>query len=234
MSPPSWHPEGAELSAAGCFVVFPRGRSGPGAEGNDATAAAVIVQDGRVTATRIVHGHAGAPAPAAAGPLYLREGHMLEEVVRQLPDRPDVLVVNCTGLDSTTTDMPVWRCTWVIFLTFPRWASPTVHSVRMVRAPTMKMGALVLTHTMVRSSAIGSAPTMEHGHRWHTGPGEQVPKQPQRLSLLLRPVSGLPIPCGWPVKYLARPGQVLTRWSNLRDPYEISRSYTGAFTKYLS
>jgi deoxyribonuclease V len=97
LSPPSWHPEGAELSAAGCFVVFPRGRSGPGAEGDAATAAAVIVRDGRVTATRIVHGHAG--APYAAGLLYLREGHMLEEVVRQLPDRPDVLVVNGTGLD---------------------------------------------------------------------------------------------------------------------------------------
>ena len=85
------------MSAAGCFVVFPRGRSGPGAEGDPATAAAVIVRDGRTTATRIVHGHAG--APYAAGLLYLREGQMLEEVVRQLPDRPDVLVVNGTGLD---------------------------------------------------------------------------------------------------------------------------------------
>jgi len=85
------------MSAAGCFVVFPRGRSGPGAEGDPATAAAVIVRDGRATATRIVHGHAG--APYAAGLLYLREGQMLEEVVRQLPDRPDVLVVNGTGLD---------------------------------------------------------------------------------------------------------------------------------------
>ena len=85
------------MSAAGCFVVFPRGRSGPGAQGDAATAAAVIVRDGRATATRIVHGHAG--APYAAGLLYLREGHMLEEVVRQLPDRPDVLVVNGTGLD---------------------------------------------------------------------------------------------------------------------------------------
>ena len=97
LSPPSWRPEGAELSAAGCFVVFPRGRSGPGAEGDAATAAAVIVRDGRVTATRIVHSHGG--APYAAGLLYLREAHMLEEVVRQLPDRPDVLVVNGTGLD---------------------------------------------------------------------------------------------------------------------------------------
>ena len=85
------------MSAAGCFVVFPRGRFGPGTDGDPATAAAVIVQDGRATATRIVHGLAG--APYAAGLLYLREGQVLEEVVRQLPDRPDVLVVNGTGLD---------------------------------------------------------------------------------------------------------------------------------------
>ena len=52
------------MSAAGRFVVFPRGRSGPGDEG-DAAAAAVIVRDGRATATRIVHGHAGAPYAAA-------------------------------------------------------------------------------------------------------------------------------------------------------------------------
>ena len=46
---------------------------------------------------KIVQGYAG--APYAAGLLYLREGQLLEEVVRQLPDRPDVLVVNGTGLD---------------------------------------------------------------------------------------------------------------------------------------
>ena len=97
LSPPSWHPEGDGLSAAGCFVVFPRGRSGPGTDGDSATAAAVIVRDGRATATRIVHGLAG--ARYAAGLLYLREGQVLEEVVRQLPDRPDVLVVNGTGID---------------------------------------------------------------------------------------------------------------------------------------
>jgi len=97
LSPPSWHPEGDGLSAAGCFVVFPRGRSGPGTDGDPATAAAVIARDGRATATRIVHGLAG--ARYAAGLLYLREGQVLEEVVRQLPDRPDVLVVNGTGLD---------------------------------------------------------------------------------------------------------------------------------------
>ena len=97
LSPPSWHPEGDGLSGPGCFVVFPRGRSGPGTADDPATAAVVIVRDGRATATRIVHGLAG--APYAAGLLYLREGQVLEEVVRQLPDRPDVLVVNGTGLD---------------------------------------------------------------------------------------------------------------------------------------
>ena len=97
LSPPSWHPEGDGLSAAGCFVVFSRGRSGPGTDGDPATAAAVIVRYGRAIATRIVHGRAG--APYAPGLLYLREGQVLEEVVRQLPDRPDVLVVNGTGLD---------------------------------------------------------------------------------------------------------------------------------------
>ena len=105
LSPPSWHPEGDGLSAAGCFVVFPRGNSGPGTDDAPATAAAVIARDGRTTATRIVHGHAG--APYAAGLLYLREGQLLEEVVRQLPDRPDVLVVNGTGQDWTTRAMPV-------------------------------------------------------------------------------------------------------------------------------
>ena len=85
------------MSAAGCFVVFPRGKSGRGAEGDSAIAAAVIVKGGRATATRIVWGHAG--APYSAGLLYLREGQVLEQVVRQLSDRPDVLVVNGTGLD---------------------------------------------------------------------------------------------------------------------------------------
>ena len=97
LTPPLWYPEDAGISVAGCFVVFPCGRSGPGAEGDAAAAAAVIVRDGRATATRIVHGHAG--APYAAGFLYLREGQLLEEVVRQLPDRPDVLLVNGSGLD---------------------------------------------------------------------------------------------------------------------------------------
>jgi len=80
LSPQLWYPEDAGMSAAGCFVVFPRGKSGGVAEGDSATAAAVIVEGGRATATKIVQGHAG--APYLAGLLYHREGQVFEEVVR--------------------------------------------------------------------------------------------------------------------------------------------------------
>ena len=136
MTPPSWHPEGDGLSAAGCFVVFPRGRFGPGTDGDPATAAAVIVRNSRATATRIVHGLAG--APYAAGHLYLREGQVLEEVVRQLPDRPDVLVVNGTGLNH------------------PRYAGMAMHLGYLLDLPTVGV-----THRPL--CAEGSWPDDERG-----------------------------------------------------------------------
>lgn len=95
--PPPWRPEGGPLRAAGCFVAFARGVQGPGAEGDHGIAAAVIVHDGRVAASRVVRGRAG--APYEAGLLFLREGGLLETAVRALPERPDVLLVNATGLD---------------------------------------------------------------------------------------------------------------------------------------
>ena len=63
---------------------------------------------------------------------------------------------------------------------------------------------------------------MAQDHWWHMQAGEQVPKQPQRLSLL--PHFG-PVRLNrfaWPVKWPARPEQVLTRWSNFGDAYGIS------------
>ena len=97
LSPPPWRPESGPLRTVGCFVAFPRGLSGPGAEGDRAIAAAVIVYEGQVTASRVVRGQAG--APYEAGLLFLREGPLLEAAVRGLPERPDVLLVNGTGLD---------------------------------------------------------------------------------------------------------------------------------------
>jgi len=171
LSPPSWHPEGDGLSAAGCFVVFPRGRSGPGTDGDPATAAAVIARDGRATATRIVHGLAG--ARYAAGLLYLREGQVLEEVVRQLPDRPDVLVVNGTGLDHPRhagmalhlghlLDLPTVGVTHRPLCSEGQWPDDEKETISPLTRDGQTVGYWVRTHD-------GARPLVAHG-AWRTSP----------------------------------------------------------------
>lgn len=81
----------------GCWVCFPRGFSGAGARGEPAWAAAVVPDGGRPGAAAVVAGRAG--APYAPGLLALREGPLLEDAVRALARRPDVLLVNATGRD---------------------------------------------------------------------------------------------------------------------------------------
>jgi deoxyribonuclease V len=90
-TPPLWNPFPGAL-AGGCFVCFPRGPTGPGRAGDPAWAAAAAGD-----AVAVVTGAAG--APYEAGLLALREGALLEEAVRALPTRPDVLLVNATGRD---------------------------------------------------------------------------------------------------------------------------------------
>lgn len=81
----------------GCFVAFGRGIEGPGAAGDPAWAAAVLMRDGETVAEAMVQGVAG--APYEAGLLALREGVLLESAMRALPRLPDVLMVNGTGRD---------------------------------------------------------------------------------------------------------------------------------------
>jgi len=97
-SPPPWRPalEGAPI-AAGVFVCFPRGLTGPGARGDPAWAAAVAVEGTRVVAAATVAGSAG--APYEPGLLALREAPLLGAAVHALPVRPDLLVVNASGRD---------------------------------------------------------------------------------------------------------------------------------------
>ena len=136
MNPPPWRLEEEPLSAAGCFVTFPRGLAGPGSEGDYATAAAVIVQAGQATASAVVQGRAG--ASYEAGLLFLREGQLLEAAVSQLPKRPDVLLVNGTGLDH------------------PRHAGLSVHLGALLDLPTVGV-----THRPL--CAEGSWPDDERG-----------------------------------------------------------------------
>jgi deoxyribonuclease V len=95
--PPPWDPPTGELAAAGCFVCFPRGPSGPGAAGDHAWAAAALVREGRLVSSAVVQGAAG--APYEPGMLALREGPLLEQAVRALDEMPDALLVDATGRD---------------------------------------------------------------------------------------------------------------------------------------
>jgi deoxyribonuclease V len=92
LAPPRWLPA-ADVRIGGCFVCFARGGTGPGEAGDPAWAAAAVV-DREVV---VVRGEAG--APYEPGLLALREGALLEEAVRALPQPPDVVLVDATGRD---------------------------------------------------------------------------------------------------------------------------------------
>src|SRR5919198_3849375 len=90
---PAWRfPRGA-VEIGGCFVCFERSPSGPGRAGDRGWAGAATLSGG----TAVAEGRAG--AEYAPGLLALREGRLLEEVVRRLSRPPGVLLVNATGRD---------------------------------------------------------------------------------------------------------------------------------------
>jgi deoxyribonuclease V len=97
--PPPWRPsaEPAFLAVGAVAICFPAGVSGPGARGDRAWAAAVIMRGRRTVAQATVVGAAG--APYEAGLLALREGPLLEAAVRALHEGADVVLVDATGRD---------------------------------------------------------------------------------------------------------------------------------------
>jgi deoxyribonuclease V len=94
--PASWQPR-PENRVGGCFVCFQRGGRGPGAEGDRAWAAAVVISQRGLEASAVLEGEAA--APYEPGLLALREGALLEAAVRELGEAPDVLLVDATGRD---------------------------------------------------------------------------------------------------------------------------------------
>ncbi len=122
-SAPSWAlaPVHPRLIAGACFLAFARGQAGPGAAGDKGWAGAIawpVPPAGRarkadsalkgsgpglprhasdVSEQSVVSGTV--PAPYKPGLLALREGPLLEEAVRSLTRRPDVLLVDATGQD---------------------------------------------------------------------------------------------------------------------------------------
>ena len=96
LTPPLWRPSPVVRIGA-CFVCFPRGFEGPGAPGDHAWAAAVVVAGSRVVAQAAIEGEAA--ASYRSGFLALREGPLLEGAVRALPEAPHILLVDATGRD---------------------------------------------------------------------------------------------------------------------------------------
>jgi deoxyribonuclease V len=113
----------AEVRIAGCFVAYAAGEAGPGHPGDRAWAAAVLWGTGRsatglrrsstvlrgtvqgpnprqasdVQVQSVVTGTVG--APYSPGLLALREGSILAAALTALSDRPDVVMVDATGVD---------------------------------------------------------------------------------------------------------------------------------------
>jgi deoxyribonuclease V len=96
-TPPAWILDAGARRVGGCAVCFARPARGPGEAGDDAFAAAVLLDGDRVAASSSIRGVA--PAPFRAGLLAAREGPLLEEAVRALGGTPEVLFVGAAGLD---------------------------------------------------------------------------------------------------------------------------------------
>jgi deoxyribonuclease V len=95
-TPPPWRPMDGQV-IGGCFVCFARGKTGRGQAGDPGWAGAAVMGAGSVLASAVVTGKAG--AAYEPGLLALREGPLLEAAVRDLPEQPDLLLVNATGRD---------------------------------------------------------------------------------------------------------------------------------------
>jgi deoxyribonuclease V len=96
-TPPPWPEPGSGFRLGACWVCFPRGLTGPGAAGDPAWSAAVLMSGGRLVDVRVRRGAAG--AAYVPGLLALRIGALLEDAVGSLDQPPDVLLVDGTGRD---------------------------------------------------------------------------------------------------------------------------------------
>jgi deoxyribonuclease V len=82
---------------AGCWVCFPRGIVGPGTDHDSAWCAAVIMLHGRMIEQRMINGSTS--APYVPGLMALRIGPLMEQTVRALSGRPDLLLLDATARD---------------------------------------------------------------------------------------------------------------------------------------
>ena len=82
---------------AGCWVCFPRGLAGPGTDHDPAWSTAVIMSAGQVIEQQMINGKTG--AGYVPGLMALRIGPLLDQTVRALTRRPDVVLLDATARD---------------------------------------------------------------------------------------------------------------------------------------
>jgi deoxyribonuclease V len=192
--PEPWTPDGAPLLIGGCWVTFPRGLTGPGGAGDHAWAAAVGLCDGNEVARNVVSGVAG--APYRPGMLALRIGRLMEQVVRDLEPRPDLLIIDASGRDH------------------PRHAGLAVHLGAVLGMPTVGV-----THRPLL--ATGDWPEDRRGA---TGPlriGDEVVASWVRTQAGVRP---LVAHAGWSVDLDAAIEVVLATTTRRRTPEPLRRA----------
>jgi deoxyribonuclease V len=81
----------------GCWVCFPRGLAGPGTDHDPAWCAAVSMSGGQVIEHQMINGTTS--ASYVPGLMALRIGPLMEQTVRALSRRPDVLLLDATARD---------------------------------------------------------------------------------------------------------------------------------------
>lgn len=157
--PPPW--DGRAELIGGCAVRFPRG--GTGTVPEPAWAAAAVLRGGRPVAES---SRAGAvQAPYAPGMLALREGPLLEEAVRALAVRPDVLLVDATGRDhprraglalhlGAVLDLPTAGVTHRPLLAGGEWPEDRRGAATPLELDGERVGAWVRTRRGVRPVAV--------------------------------------------------------------------------------
>ena len=96
-APPQVILDPANSIIAGCWVCFPRGLAGPGTDHDPAWSSAVIMSEGQVIEQQMINGKTG--AGYVPGLMALRIGPLIDQTVRALARRPDVVLLDATARD---------------------------------------------------------------------------------------------------------------------------------------
>jgi deoxyribonuclease V len=178
----------------GCWVCLPRGLVGPGTDHDPAWCAAVIMRAGKLVEQQVIRGTAA--APYVPGLMALRLGRLIEDAVRMLSSRLDVLVLDATAADH------------------PRRAGLALHM-----GAELDLATIGVTHRPLVAS--GAWPTDERGAMCPLRIGDSVVGCWLRTQPGVRPLAVHP---GWRMDLDTAVDVVLSLTSRHRTPEPLRRA----------